>query len=152
MTLDRSTVPSNAIALPPFHGFLRFASTLESTLPSTFYVSALRRRSSRGGKKKKKGLTIREGIFCFCRFVSRHSRQLENPGMKRVSFRVEHAISSFRWREFRERGYHAIPRLISHFYPDKSRFLFRWVEEDALDKKSQTINFLVNRDNCVVPR
>lgn len=60
-------------------------------------------------------------MFLQVRFETRANSKIR---MKRVSFRVEHAISSFRWREFRERGFHAIPRLISHFYPDKSRFLF----------------------------
>lgn len=150
-------IPSNAIALaisrfPAFWFNSRISLTFhERCVPCALDPLAVAKKKKEREKRKVNDLQ-RNLLFLQVRFE--RLAPLENPKIEeRISFRVEHAISSFRRREFRE-----ISRDSSSYFTlgeritGKSRFLFRWPENDALDKKSQTINFLVNENNCVVPR
>lgn len=141
-------IPSNAIAL----AISRFpAFWFNSRISLTFHERCVPCASSRGGKKKrerkKRKVNDLQRNLLFLQVRFERLAPLENPKIEeRISFRVEHAISSFRRREFRE-----ISRDFSSYFTlgeritGKSRFLFVGRRTMLLIKSRKQLIFSLTR-------
>lgn len=143
-------IPSNAIALaisrfPAFWFNSRISLTFhERCVPCALDPLAVAKKKKEREKRKVNDLQ-RNLLFLQVRFE--RLAPLENPKIEeRISFRVEHAISSFRRREFRE-----ISRDFSSYFTlgeritGKSRFLFVGRRTMLLIKSRKQLIFSLTR-------